>query len=257
MEKPEDVSKSPRRRIEDICTLLEQAGQNNCCLRMLVDDEKLWHIKSQSKQLSFIESLPSVSLKHLLQTSTKLPLREKRILAVILANSLLQLCESPWFDKEWDTEDISFFYKATNQIDFKRPYLSTYFQNHPKDDDAEVMLRIHPNQSILALGILLLEIQLGKSIESQRSSEDLIDGKTVNVNTDLTTALRLLDDSVDDIYEDYRMAILACLNCNFVTADQAQDLDDAQFRQAVYDNIVAPLEQELYHGFRLNVRDLQ
>ena len=257
MDKPKDVSVSQRRRIQDICTLLEQGRYNGCCLRMVVDDEKLWHIKSQSKQLSFIESLPSVSLKHLLHTSAKLPLREKRILAVILANSLLQLCESPWLGKEWNTEDISFFYRSTDQIDLKRPYLSTCFQDLQDNDDPNAMLRIHPNQSILSLGILLLEIQLGKSIESQRSSDDLIDGQTVNVNTDLTTALRLLENSVDDIYEDYRMAIQACLDCNFATADQALDLNNAEFREAVYKNIVAPLEQELYHGFKLSVKDLE
>jgi hypothetical protein len=251
------MSNLQRRRIENICALLEQANQNSCCLRMLVDDQKLWHVKSQSKQLSFLDSEPSVSLKQLLEKSTKLPLREKRILAVVLANSLLQLCESPWFSKEWSKKDISFFHKSANQVDFKRPYLSTHFQDPQHSADPEAMLRIHPNQSILALGILLLEIQLGKPIESQRSSEDLIDGERVNVNTDLTTALRLLEDSVDDIYEGYRTAIQACLNCNFVTPDQALDLDNAEFRQAVYDNIVSPLEQELYHGFKMTVKDLE
>ncbi len=251
------MSKLQRNRIENICALLEQAHQNSCCLRMLVDDQKLWHVRSQSRQLSFLDSVPSVSFKQLLQTSTKLPLREKRILAVVLANSLLQLCESPWFSREWSKEDISFFHKSTNRVDLKRPYLSTHFQDPQQKDDPEAMLRIHPNQSILALGILLLEIQLGKPIESQRSPEDLINGQEVNVNTDLTTALRLLEDSIDDIYEGYRTAIQACLNCNFVTADQVPDLDDADFRQAVHDNIVVPLEQELYHGFKSTVKDLE
>ena len=256
MDKPKGMSNSQRKQIEDICALLELAQRNNCCLGMLVDEEKLWHVKSQAKQLSFLDSLPTISLQELLQTSTKLPLREKRILAVVLANSSLQLCESPWFSKDWSKEDISFFYKSATHVDLKRPYLSTSFQNFPQDDDQDAMLRIHPNQSILALGILLLEIQLGKPIESQRAAEDLIDGQRANVNTDLTTALRLLEDSVDDIYEDYRTAIQACLNCNFVSPDQALDLENAEFRQAVYENIVAPLEQELYHGFKLKVKDL-
>ena len=257
VDKPKGMSTSRRKRIEDICTLLEQAQQNSCCLGMRVDEEKLWHVTSQAKQQSFLDSLPNISLKELLRTSTKLPLREKRILAVVLANSLLQLCESPWFSKEWSKKDISFFYKSANQVDLKRPYISTFFQNTQQGDDPEAMLRIHPNQSILALGILLLEIQVGKPIESQRTAEDLGDGQSVNVNTDLTTALRLLEDSVDDIYEDYRTAIQACLNCNFVPPDQALDLENAEFRQAVYENIVAPLEQELYHGFKLTAKDLK
>ena len=257
VDKPKGISSPQKKQIEDICTLLEQARKNHCCLGMLVDEEKLWHVKSQAKQRSFVDSPPNISLEELLRTSTKLSLREKRILAVVLANSLLQLCESPWFSKDWSKEDISFFYKSANQVDLKNPYISAFFQNAQKDADPEAMLRIHPNQSILALGILLLEIQLGKPIESQRTAEDLVDGQNVNVNTDLTTALRLFEDSVDDIYEDYRTAIQACLNCNFVSPDQALDLENADFRQAVYENIVAPLEQELYHGFKLTAKDLK
>jgi hypothetical protein len=59
-----------------------------------------------------------------------------------------------------------------------------------------------------------------------------------------------------DVYDSYRSAVQACLTCKFVDHGRSMSLDDHGFRQAVYENIVHPLEEELFHGFGLKPEDL-
>jgi hypothetical protein len=61
----------------------------------------------------------------------------------------------------------------------------------------------------------------------------------------------------DDIYRNHRQAVYACLNCNFYEEETMEpSLDKPEFRQAVYDNIVRPLEQELHTAYELTPDDL-
>lgn len=220
---------------------------------MLLEDQKLWHIKPQAKRL---EPQCNVSLESLLRSSTKWRLKDKRLLAVTLANTVLQFSEGPWLNKKWDKNHISFFETAQNLIDFERPYLTTRFQQDTPDNGKEesAFQSIHPNPSLLALGILLLEIDQGKPMKI--SPLDLTNGKVRNANTELTAAMRFFNESVDDLYDDYRKAIRACLEPTFLHLNQMGSLNTEDVRQSVYECIVAPLEAELYNGFKLKAPGL-
>jgi len=186
-------------------------------------------------------------------------LKEKRILAVIIAHGILSFCESPWLDRNWDKQHISFYghSAADESIDLTRPFLSTNFQDSTQaSQNQSPFLALHPNPAILALGILLLELEICEPIESHWLEEDLDNGQP-NSNTNLTAAERLLVKSVDDLYESYRMAIEGCLNCNFALLQGKMSLENENFREQVYENIVAPLEDELWHGWKLTPDDLQ
>ena len=152
---------------------------------------------------------------------------------------------------------MSFFYKAKDSLDLKRPYLAIRFDEPEPAEDPDEMFRLHPNSSILALGILLLEIEICATIESQRRPDDLSEDGAVNVNTDLTTALHLYEETVDNLFVDYRNAIGACLDCNFIEdPEQSTSLEDESFHQAVCEHIVAPIENELLRGFNIRPEDI-
>lgn len=197
------------------------------------------------------------SLASLLQRARKFRPKEKLILSVILANSLLQFCESPWLNKEWSKEHISFFPSLSKQdVEILRPYLTIKFQNTELEEEIDPF-RVHPNPSVLALGILLLEIELESPIEGKRGEKDLDDDGMPTVNSDHFTALRLFEDMSDNLYKNYRQAIAACLKCDFYDEETGNpSLDDPHFRQAIYNTIVRPLEQELQYGFELTPEDL-
>lgn len=220
---------------------------------MLLEDHMLWQIKPQGRRLN---AQRNVSLETLLHSPRRWRLKDKRVLAVTLANTVLQLSEGPWLNKKWNAAHISFFEAAQNSIDFGRPYLTTQFQQQTTDDaESELEFQsIHASPSLLSLGILLLEINQGRPIEI--SPLDLTDGMFKNANTELTAAMRFFEESVEDIYNDYRRAIRACLEPTFLRVDQAGGLDVEEVRQLVYEHIVAPLEAELYNGFGLRVSGL-
>ena len=102
------------------------------------------------------------------------------------------------------------------------------------------------NSSLESLGILLLEINSGDRIESKYGKEDLGADGQPNENSNLTTALRLLEELKYDVYEGYTAAVSACLDAEMSSSESAEN-----FAKKVYQRIVLPLERELEHGFSL------
>jgi len=224
----------------------------------MFDGSSLWHIESRKSKnaLEMTGGLLDHSLASLLRGQRTFKKKEKMILSVILANSLLHFCESPWLSREWNKEHIMFFSTPTGKIHLQRPYLSTDFQavaTPLSDDEADEMFRIHPNPSILALGILLLEIELNTPIENKRTVEDLGESGEVTMNTNYFTASRLFqEDYSEDAYVNTKKAVDACLSCSFYEPETMDaNLDNAEFRQAVYESIVHPLEKDLYNAYEL------
>jgi hypothetical protein len=231
---------------------MEAALKHGHCVQLLVEDrgdqQYLWQLPSQPRQLRFFESAEAVALQALLRGANQLPLKEKRMLALILAYSLLQLCGSPWLNETFSKEQISFFYQTEDEPDYERPYISTRFEELSTVASGPDMNRLHRNPSLLSLGILLLELHKERPIEAYRKPEDLIDGTAVNVNTDYTVADRKVK-KLRDCSLDYQEAIQACLDMPWKPTGRIS-MDDPATRNGVYDAIIRPLEDELKNLFR-------
>lgn len=99
------------------------------------------------------------------------------------------------------------------------------------------------NKTIFDLGVLLIELWFNKSLEQLRHPEDLGDDGRPNEYTDFATALRLIRAVDADAGPRYGKAVRRCIKCDF---DQREDdLDSQEFRQAVYQGVVAVLDEEL------------
>ena len=231
---------------ESLCELIGHAHGQQAALQVIFDHGKLW--QTQSRRRSFLSrKQQEFTLKDLLASSRRrISLREKWILAVVLGHAILHCSNGPWLCQDLSKEHISFFRSdLSSQPDFSRPYLKVDFDDRNTDtEEARDMFKLQACPSLLSLGILLLEIHLGIPIEQTYAMEDLIDGAP-NENTNLTTALRLLEGLHGYMYEGYRAAIEACLNCDM------EAFDSEEFRQRVYEEIVSPLEQQLEQGFKL------
>ena len=241
---------------EPLCSLIRQAYVQQSTLQIMFDQNKLWQVQSRKRSLGF-QKQKDITLKDLLCDRSRdfdrsFRLKERWILAVTLAHAALHGSDGPWLCEDWSKEHITFFRNDFSaEPDLSRPFLKVRFEEDSKD--AEVTCNLysyHSNPALLSLGILLLEIYLRNPIESRYAEEDLIEGSP-NENTNLTTALRLLQDAEGDLYEGYRSAIRACLEC------ETQGIDAASWRKVVYGEIVWPLEQELERGFHIKVEDLQ
>jgi hypothetical protein len=219
------------------------------------EDGKLFLNKSSNPCLR-IEDQEDIPLKSLLQGNSRAwDLREKTILAVVLAHAAMHCSQGPWLRADWSKEHVSFFRKAktdkkarTDEPDLSRPYLTVDFRDQSEAVQVENNIFLPPsNPALLSLGILLLEIDQGKKIESHWSPEDLSPSGLPNDHTNLTTALRLLENSDGKVYVGYQKAVKACLEWDAANCGN----ENTDISKRMYETIVEPLEKELEHGFGL------
>ncbi|KIX10282.1 uncharacterized protein Z518_01364 [Rhinocladiella mackenziei CBS 650.93] len=247
-------SNCDRRDIESdsLCALIQEAHVQKAALQIMFDGSRLWQVRSRRNSMN-IEKQKDITLNDVLGAENcRIPLREKWILAVVLAHAALHGSDSPWLCEDLSKEHISFFKKSSSRApDLTKPLLKIHWhQDFVNQNNARNFFNVHSSSCLLSLGILLLEIYLTEAIENQYQDEDLNDGEP-NENTNLTTALRLLEGTEGELYEGYRAAIRACLEPDLYTPD-----DTGDFRKKVYERIVLPLERELMHGFHLTPEDL-
>ena len=236
-----------RIEVTSLCETIKRGLKQKACSYIVYEDETLWHTTSPKRQETD-ESHPGVTLASLLEEQKKLTMKQKKILSVVLASSLLWY---PWHDHDVDKESIHFHSRSV--LDLTRPYTDLIVYEESTTEDPDAPFRICQNRSLLSLAIMLLEIELGQKIEEYYEEDDLTDGEP-NVNTDFFTASRLLQENSDELYNGTREAIESCLQCEFGVKSTA--LNDFEFRQAAYEKIILPLEDVLSRGFNVTIEEL-
>ncbi|RMZ90250.1 hypothetical protein DV736_g2529, partial [Chaetothyriales sp. CBS 134916] len=162
---------------KSLCDLINRAHGHQAVLQVIYRGGKLWQTRSRRKSL-LSQKREGVTLRSLLAESPKrMKTREQLILAVTLAHAALHCSEGPWLCQDWGKDQVSFFRSDLQEDpDYSHPYLNVSFDDREiGSSDNNNLFRHHDNPYILALGILLLEIRLGKPIESYHEDEDLRD----------------------------------------------------------------------------------
>ena len=104
------------------------------------------------------------------------------------------------------------------------------------------LLRVR-NECIFALGIFLIELCLGRPITELKEPQDEIPGGMLQFLVEFRTATRLVNVVYDEAGKRYGDVVRRCIYCDF---DQREyDLDNNEFCQAVYEGVVAPLEEDV------------
>ena len=177
--------------------------------------------------------------------------RGERIgLALTVASSVLQLNETPWLPENWNKSDIMVnLNKSPGTTDqnniFEKAYITKTFPSTKPETSTTTKPKhpIIPNLTIFSLGIVLTEISLGLALETMRRTSDFFDPTDeTNVLNDYATAIRLVDVVYSEAGTRYGDAVRRCLRCDF--DQRSTSLSDDGFRQAVYDGVVAPLEDD-------------
>lgn len=99
---------------------------------------------------------------------------------------------------------------------------------------------------LLKLGTMLLEIFCGQRIEDRRQEDSSSANENDNDVSDIGVLRRWIKakQMEGNLSWATKGAISHCIKC---FADPCADLDDANFRQAVIDNVAVPLLGELHH----------
>jgi hypothetical protein len=193
---------------------------------MILDNErKLWHTlaptlprKAPSLDLRDCISMRSI-IKNLQEERLQgskfrgnsiLSLKQRSVIAVILAHSLPQFCGSAWLCENWDKGSISFFRHAEGD----RIVLSTGLQTPDLASDPDAPYRFHQYPGVFALAILLLEMELKKTSETAKSEQGdpITEDGEFDLNVDLEIAQKMFDDIQDNTLPNFKAAIEACLS---------------------------------------------
>ncbi|RAH79509.1 subtilisin-like protein [Aspergillus japonicus CBS 114.51] len=192
----------------------------------------------------FLLGVASVSLADLIR-SVKMTRKSKLFLAYILANALWQFYDSGWMQKEWTKETVHFMFEqdstTSKGIFINRPFLSARFGGDKTGQEKDPGFRSHQFPNILALGILILEIELGIDIKDHRKPEDFDRNGNPTVNADHIAADEVFTRTEWDELETFVGLTTVIKTCLYPDHFQPFIHDRQELRDAIQRHIVSPL----------------
>jgi hypothetical protein len=159
-------------------------------------------------------------------------------LAIILASSLLQLHTTPWLSKS------EMWYK--NSICFPLddcPYVAVEIGKTRLTSACSLPNTLNLNPYLVGLGIILLELAEGKSLEQWLTEKGITNFEPSDLSDKAKVALDWLLESRVHRYEKYSQVVRRCLDCLFQPPPPVRSLEDETFQQTVYHDIISELEE--------------
>lgn len=184
-------------------------------------------------------------------------------LAVTLSSSLLQLHATPWLTSRLSKHDIVFPDTFSDKIPAQiiHPYIAhacsaacdcqgkslniyaigtTTADSTVVERNSSHIASTDDSTRLLDLGILLLEIYFNQPLESFYEGNAIAERSEL---TDLGIVKRWMTKEKGNLSWAFQNAISHCLRC---FADPNANLQDADFRQGVIEQVLLPLQDELY-----------
>ena len=185
---------------------------------------------------------------------------EKRNLALCLASTVLQLHDTPWLKHSLAARSVMFLRSApvNGRLIIRQPFVSEKFAARSdavralelaaadqRVSSAAVRQRIVRNETLFQLGLLLIELWFGQPFRTLSTQEDDTINRALPELSEFFTATRLLDRVSSEAGRKWSDAIRRCIRCDFDIADSS--LENEDFRRAVFQGVVVPLEEDLKH----------
>ena len=156
---------------------------------------------------------------------------------------MLQLHSTPWLESSWSKDEICIL-EPGHTLKEKKLYLKHSFESRytrsasigsTSSGGATLGRTISntstipwvTNETLFSLGIILLELSLGKNIDSR----------------DPETVKRAQREIGNVIGSKYQEAVFSCICCNFSLPEKSMGFHDTGFQQNVQDKVIRPLEE--------------
>ncbi|KAF4630910.1 hypothetical protein G7Y89_g7223 [Cudoniella acicularis] len=237
----------------DICSVVRQSHSPEHCLEFSLDFQGNLrganHVQKPRKQPK-----DTLTLAEVLTSAYKITMsrKERLVLGAVLASSYLQLQATPWLNSHLSKESIIFEADRdpfSQQIfSLGSPFMEHDFQKAGSQMNCENVGESLPptnlgNISLLALGIMLMELYTGSTMETYCASASLEQWSSNPVNS-LYAAHQWLEElrNHGHLSHAYVGAVHRCIQgfLDFASGD-----DEVGFRQSILDNVVTPTEEEL------------
>lgn len=173
--------------------------------------------------------------------------RARRRIALTAASSILELYATPWLQEQFFRNDIGLIRRHDGSL-VDLPLLQRHLQPaqavKKRARFADPMdMRLICNEWIYGLGIFLIELRLGQTLEQLRLPEDEVSDKALQRFSEFRTAMRLVGVITDTAGRRYGDVVRRCIRCEFDQGDY--DLDNPRFCRAVFKYVVIPLAEEI------------
>ncbi|KAH8723785.1 hypothetical protein GQ44DRAFT_773661 [Phaeosphaeriaceae sp. PMI808] len=195
-------------KIESLCCALVAANRQDCCLGILEDEAWQHHVYSVTGPTSKAQICEAASSNEITHGTKRIAPRQKCMLALTLASSVLQLHNTPWLPRAWETKDIFFLKNRGGNAIPSQFYVSQTFTSASQVAAAVKRRRLVKNETVFALGVALLELAHGASILSLKEPEDLSEDGKEDSMTEVSIATRLARELNTYESESYARAVL-------------------------------------------------
>ncbi|KAF8249170.1 hypothetical protein K440DRAFT_223645 [Wilcoxina mikolae CBS 423.85] len=237
--------------IHDFCKTIQSPDCDDSCLGILVDDDERKHrVSLATTPLRNHQPGRSISLEALLLSGYLLPRRERLILGVKLASTVMQLHNTGWLDETWDKRDIVFLVDPTSsdKSSTERPAVWRSFGSLPPTSTCtpgSPRSIARCNKTLFSLGVVLLELWFWKSLdelEREALSNNPESSGWTSAERSFETADRMVDKLHADALPLYSGAVRRCIR----GLDYPQtSLSKDDFKKEVYHKVVCPLEENM------------
>ncbi|KAK2811628.1 hypothetical protein FQN50_001970 [Emmonsiellopsis sp. PD_5] len=233
-------------------------------LNLAVENNNLWKDQSSRSNLSISRSAPPLTLEEIIKFRPDILTEKlKRVLAVLLAYSVLHFRGTPWLQPAYFNAANIIFFRTATTIPLK-PYIHAGLNevNHNATEDTRKLgdldsetdpddQPLHPYPDIMMLGVMLMELYLVRPFQSLAASAgvELEDRDNMDDNTRYVVAVEIFERSKSEFSDNYREAVDACLTATLGLDHNAEKLDEEALKPLIYDRIVQSLEDELDQGF--------
>lgn len=247
------------------------------CIHLLVSKDKLWALRppppvgsSRHTSMQSLRNLLGSGRAHSSRDVARYGDKEKLLLSYILATSLLYLYPSKWMMPDWSSENILFPKISSSGCrkpsPFTLPYLSISLQQTNDTPKAPPVSQYHKHPSILALGIMLLEIATGMQFDYAYESGTKETNQSDRYNEYGSRALSLLNDlerrgerrlshRIPPVLFNVIRSCLILSNPPTMAAEQMSE--EGPIRHYILSCIVIPLASELSEGYHISLDKIQ
>ncbi|KAJ5747489.1 Cadherin [Penicillium nucicola] len=268
---PKRQKHSRQMKVTQLCPPIRKSRPSDRRLELKVDGQGRL-LKLISKKCCFAVDTPPVSLEEFMQSrSRSFTDKTKRILAVLLSYALLHLHGTAWLSPSWGPSNVYFFRTNTARIPLKpfiqasldaRPDVSSSLAGGPgefstdeedlEDIDPDDVL-VHQCPALVSLGVMLMEMFLATPFETLAQQSGVYPADRMKF-TDADTVFQNFKAEIPQNSQFY-YAVEKCLDPSVWENEDAIRLDDDTIRKLIYEEVVQPLEDELFQGFSYISRD--
>ncbi|KAH8698087.1 hypothetical protein GQ44DRAFT_733414 [Phaeosphaeriaceae sp. PMI808] len=235
----------PLTRGKELCRTLD--GIPAQLLQLQIRNEKLYFVKKLQETTNWVLDKPSVSLSTVIGHKCIRESPELRILICsAVARAVWQLYGSGWWESSCTIDNFRFVWSSSHTSSLPDLYIDKpFFYNDMdefRDDDGSAGLS-HKAPMIFALGIILLEVELGLRIENHIDEKARGPNGAIHPDTYLLAAKDLCKNDNrwknDKRDQDLQDIILKCVTGScFLSSNGPEDI-----RQSLLHNVVERLKR--------------